>query len=46
MNNKFTFQVTQTLPEQLEDPEMSEGLANALGCYVMEKVIAILSISF
>ena len=46
MDKKFTIQVKQNLPDKLEDPEMSAGLAEALGCYVMQMVIAILSISF
>jgi hypothetical protein len=46
MDKKSTFTVKQTLPDKEEDPEMSAGLAEALGCYVMQKVIAILSISF
>jgi len=46
MDKKSTFTVKQYLPDKSEDPEMSAGLAEALGCYVMQMVIAILSISF
>ena len=45
MNKEFSMQFKQDLPE-MKEPEMSAGLVTALGCFVMKKVIAILSISF
>ena len=46
MNKEFSMQFKQDLPEEMKDPEMSEGLVEALGCFVKKMVIAMLSISF
>jgi hypothetical protein len=46
MKKDFFMQFKQDVPEEMKDPEMSEGLVEALSCFVKKMVIAMLSISF